>query len=391
MKILLTLHHYLDPNAGAASVTLKLGEAYETLGHSVYFYSFDNLPKYLPAKSLGLLFPFYFAWHVISLSRTIQLDVIQASSVDAWAWGFLLRRFSFGKQRPLLVTQSHGLEHTMHERILEQAKNGTLTLSWKYPLYNGSLLLWKAATSFRVADFCFMLNRYDAGIVRERLGVAAERVRLVPNGIPDEFIGLPFEPLREGEIPGVAFVGSYLDRKGIKYGVPALDAVMLRNKELRSIFLGTGCSVDRVLSDFSPEVRDRVRVVPSFAKLDLPELLRGYHIMLFPSLSEGFPLALPEAMACGLAPIITDIPGPTEIVSHKENGLVVEPGNRLQLEQAIERFLSNAHEFEQLRLQAYQTVQSYSWSTISMSHVHLYRSSIGSNSSSDQSAESLLI
>jgi glycosyltransferase involved in cell wall biosynthesis len=390
MKILLTLHHYLDPNAGAASVTLKLGEAYEKLGHSVYFYSFDNIPKRLQNKLLGVIFPVFVAWHIISLSRRVELDIVQASSVDAWFWGFVLRKFSFGKH-PLLVTQSHGLEHTMHERILEQAKNGTLKLSWKYPLYNGSVLLWKAATSFRVADFCFMLNRYDAEIVRGRLGVAAERVKLVPNGIPDEFIGLPFEPLGEDEVPGVAFVGSYLERKGIKYGVPALNAVMRRNQELRAIFLGTGCSVDRVLSDFSLEVRDRVRVVPSFAKLDLPGLLRGYHIMLFPSLSEGFPLALPEAMACGLAPIATDIPGPTEVVHHEENGLLVKAGDQLQLEQAIERLLSNMSELEQLRVNAHRTVQSYSWATISGAHLHLYSSSRSSDLSSKQSTKSLLI
>jgi glycosyltransferase involved in cell wall biosynthesis len=381
MKILLTLHHYLDPNAGAASVTLKLGEAYEELGHSVYFYSFDNIPKRLQNRLSGVLFPVFVAWHIILLSRRVGLDVVQASSVDAWFWGFMLRKFSFG----------HGLEHTMHERILEEAKNGTLKLSWKYPLYNGSVLLWKAATSFRVADFCFMLNRYDADIMRGRLGVAAERVRLVPNGIPDEFIGLPFERLGEDEVPGVAFVGSYLERKGIKYGVPALDAVMQRNQELRAIFLGTGCSVDRVLSDFSLEVRERVRVVPSFAKLDLPGLLRGYHIMLFPSLSEGFPLALPEAMACGLAPIATDIPGPTEIVNHEENGLLVKAGDQLQLEQAIERLLSNMSELEQLRVNAHQTVQSYSWASISGSHLHLYSSSRSSTLSSEQSAKSLLI
>jgi glycosyltransferase involved in cell wall biosynthesis len=390
MRILLTVHHHLDPNAGASSVTLDLGEAYKKLGHSVCFYSFDNLPKQLQNRWSGIVFPFFVAWHIVSLSRSVGLDVVQASSVDAWVWGFVLRKFSFEK-RPLLVTQSHGLEHTMHEQILEQAKDGMLKLSWKYPLYNGSVLLWKAATSFRVADFCFMLNRYDADIVRERLGVAAERVKLVPNGIPDEFIGLPFEALREGEVPGVAFVGSYLERKGIKYGVPALDAVMRRSTELRAIFLGTGCSVEKVLADFSLEVRDRVRVVPSFAKLDLPGLLTGYHIMLFPSLSEGFPLALPEAMACGLVPIATDIPGPTEVVNHEENGLLVEAGNRLQLEQAIERLLSNMSELEQLRVTAHQTVQSYSWATISGSHLHLYSSSLSPASSSGQSVKSLLI
>ena len=47
MKILLAIHHPLDPNLGAPGVTWRLGQEYIKLGHEVKFFSFDDLPKFL--------------------------------------------------------------------------------------------------------------------------------------------------------------------------------------------------------------------------------------------------------------------------------------------------------------------------------------------------------
>jgi glycosyltransferase involved in cell wall biosynthesis len=378
MKILLAIHHYLNPNAGAAGVTLKLGEAYSKMGHDVYYYSAADLPP-RPSGKLGtILFPYHLARHIEKLHRKIGLDVVHASSGDIWIWGTFFSRLNSSK-KPLLVTQSHGLEHTMHDQILEDARNGRLKLSWKYPLYSGSVMLWKAAKSFQVADFCFMLNQHDAAIVREKMKVAAARVKVFPNGIPDEFIGLPFEAFepQDGRLPGIALVGTYLDRKGIQYSVPALNTLMQRYPQLRVTFLGTGVPVEKVLDDFILAVRDRVIVVPFFDKPDLPRLLKDSHILLFPSLSEGFPLALPEAMACSLAPITTRIPGPTEIVVDGVNGLLLPPRDQLQIEQAMAKLINNIDYLQQLQFQAYQAVQPYSWSAIARQHLDLYGEYVG--------------
>jgi glycosyltransferase involved in cell wall biosynthesis len=377
MKILLVLHHHLDPNAGASSVTLKLGQTYEKLGHNVHYYSYDDLPSRFFGKFSGLLFPFYVAWHIRKLSMKERIDVVHASSGDAWIWGILFSHLSL-KHRPLLVTQSHGLEHTMHETFLEEAKSGRLKLSWKYPLYHGGLLLWQVATSFRTSDLCFMLNWYDAKKVKQEIRVDPEKVKIFPNGIPDNFLGLPFKNIIHKEIPvGIALVGSYIERKGIRYSIPALNNVMKRHPTLYVKLLGSGCPSDKILNDFSSEVRHRIIIVPTFRKHELPNLLEDCHILLFPSLSEGFPLALPEAMACGLAPIVTKIPGLTEIVSDGMNGIVVAPRNQRQLEGAMEHLIKDRNYLHKLRHQAYQAVQTYNWQAIAQKHLDLYAEHLG--------------
>lgn len=373
MKILLVLHHHLDPNAGAADVTLKLGEAYQKLGHDVYYCSHGDFAQRVSGKILAILFPLCVVWHIWKLSKQVKLDVIHASSGDAWVWGTVFSRLPIPR-RPLLVTQSHGLEHTMHEKILENAKNGALKLSWKYPLYNGSLMLWQVAKSFQEADFSFMLNEYDAEVVRKKIGVTYDKVKIFRNAIPDYFLGLPFEDMNlSGDLPDIAVVGSYIERKGIQYGVPALDSLMRRHVDLKVRFVGVGCSPKKVLADFSPEVRDRITVISKFNKFELPRLLEGCQILLFPSLSEGFPLALPEAMACGLAPIVTRIPGSTEIVVDRQNGLVIDPRSQSQIEEAIEEMLRDSHSLRRYRILAYETVQSFKWLDIANQHLSLYK------------------
>ena len=62
MKILLTIHHDLNPNAGVPAATWQLGQEYKKLGHEVEYYSFDNLPE----KLSGLVESIMFAGFVAS-------------------------------------------------------------------------------------------------------------------------------------------------------------------------------------------------------------------------------------------------------------------------------------------------------------------------------------
>lgn len=370
MKILLIIHHYLDLNAGAPGVTLKLGHQYQQFGHDVQYYSFDNLPKALPQAAKGALFPEFVAAHLTKLVQQGAVDIVEASTGDAWMWGMLQGRV---KRRPLLATQSHGLEHICHLERLEEAKHGRLPLSWKYPIYHGGFRLWEVATSLRSADVIFLLNRRDANYAIAQLGIQPDRIHVVPNGISEKLLNLPFAQTPEAlSSIGIAQIGSYIDRKGIQYGVPALNSVLSRYPQVHVSFLGTGCSLERVHADFDPAVRDRVHVIPHYSNEQLPDLLQGHFIKLLPSLAEGFGLALVEAMACGLAPIATAVEGPKEIVTDGYDGILVPSRNQLAIENTIERLICDRDLLDRVRKRAYATAQHYSWVTIAQQRLSVY-------------------
>jgi glycosyltransferase involved in cell wall biosynthesis len=75
---------------------------------------------------------------------------------------------------------------------------------------------------------------------------------------------------------------------------------------------------------------------------DLPRLLRSFDFFALPSLSEGFPNTLVEAMATGLACIATDLACIPEILVHGQNGLLVRPGDPAELASALSALMADA-------------------------------------------------
>lgn len=376
MNILLAVHHELDRNAGAAGVTWRLGQQYQELGHDVQYYTFDDLPHRLPGLVKSIVFPEFLASHISAVSKKQAVDVVDASTGDAWVWA-KLRRISDGN-RPLLVTRSHGLEHAVHLQNLEEARLGNLHLGWRYPLYHGGVRLWEVASSLRDADLSLFANRVDLEYAVEKFNVDARRTRVFANGIPEAFLNLPFDPTPDVEdsVIRIAQVSTYIPRKGIQYGVPALNAILARYPEVEVTFLGAGCSEAEVLADFDSAVRDRISVFPRFSHESLSSLLRGHHIKLLPSLSEGFGVAIVEAMAVGLAPLTTTTPGPMEFVREGHNGILVPPRDTEAIEHALERLLTDRPYLDQLRRNAYATAQHYSWERIARDTLGFYEEAI---------------
>ena len=370
MNILLTIHHHLDPNSGAAGSTLKLGQEYQKLGHQVSYFSFDNLPSKLPEIIKMIIFPYWLTAYLLAKKQSI--DVIDASTGDSWLWATLFRRFH---RNSILITRTHGLEHIVHLENLAESARGNLKLSWKYPLYHGGFHLWEVKSSIENADLTLTLNSCELDYAREEWGVTTQKLAIVSHGIPEEFMNLPKKNTTQSadSTIGIAQIGSFIDRKGIKYSVPALNNILKRHDRVKVSFLGTGCPANKVLENFDPEVRHKVTVVPTYNHHALPDLLKGHQIQVFPTLSEGFGLALIEAMACGLVPITTPTPGFMETIVNRQNGLLVPLRNSQAIEDALEELILNPSQLEPMRLNAYKTTLDYSWANIAQKNLALYR------------------
>lgn len=74
---------------------------------------------------------------------------------------------------------------------------------------------------------------------------------------------------------------------------------------------------------------------------DPAEFLSNLDLFLLSSISEGFSIATIQAMAAGLPVIATRSGGPEEIVTHEENGWLVEPGNPDAIANAVEKLVTD--------------------------------------------------
>ncbi len=376
MRVLLTVHHRLNPDQGAPGATMALGAALADLGCEVEFFDFQKAFPNLQADDDVKLF-LRFPWQAARFLKTEahRFDVIDATTGDSWVWA--ARGRPGAKAGDALVTRSHGLEHIVDRSEREFARKNNQPLSWKYPLYHGGFRLWEVARSLRLADHCFLLNEEDAQFARDRLKIDAARISVTPNGVRDLFFDGP--PAKARPVPPLrlAFVGSWVTRKGIVALTDAVARLAAVGMELALSCYGTGASEATVRAAFTPEVQERVHVTPLYRNEDLPGLLAEHDILLFPSLAEGFGLALIEAMACGLAPISTPVGIAPQAIRSGENGRIIPLNDGEALANAARELAANPDGLLAMRRQAQATAQAYRWRAIAEKTLATYERTRG--------------
>jgi len=144
-------------------------------------------------------------------------------------------------------------------------------------------------------------------------------------------------------LPGDRFlvgtVGRLEEQKGQKYLIDAAGRLSRDGRKVTLLIVGSGREEDRLRDQAVREgIGDAVLFLGT--RRDLPELFRAMDVFAFPSLWEGFPIALLSAMAAGLPVIVTPVGGVPEVVKDGVNGLIVPAGDPAALAEAI----WNAHE-----------------------------------------------
>ena len=173
-------------------------------------------------------------------------------------------------------------------------------------------------------------------------GIASERIAVFPgSGVDvDRLRPLPEPP----EPITVGYVGRMLEDKGVNTLMRAYQ--LLRNKGLALQLVLAGTPDPYNISSIS------VRELESWSRRpgvnwvghvdDISTLWARAHISVLPSRTEGLPLSLLEAAACGRPIVASDIPGCREIAHQDINALLVPPDDPQPLANAIERLATDA-------------------------------------------------
>ncbi len=101
--------------------------------------------------------------------------------------------------------------------------------------------------------------------------------------------------------------------------------------------------------------------------------LSTFDIFVLPSMTEGIPLSLLEAMANGLPVVATNVGGIPEIVVHQESGLLVSPGQPEALAQALEQLIQDPGEADRIAKNAECRIRErFGMIAMSEAYQHLY-------------------
>jgi glycosyltransferase involved in cell wall biosynthesis len=153
------------------------------------------------------------------------------------------------------------------------------------------------------------------------------------------------------------FVGQWLPMKGTKALVESYVHLRRENPDLRLICAGTLVPEPDVLNSFPPEVRDSVTVRSRVRTNELVDLHREADVFLFPTLSEGFSLALAEAMASGLPIVTTRVGAAPDLLIDGKSVLFVPGNESSELAAAVQRLLDERQMREGLGVQAQRAAQ----------------------------------
>lgn len=197
----------------------------------------------------------------------------------------------------------------------------------------------------RWTDVIITMNREDEQAARK---FPCPRIEYVPGvGVDLKRFSRhqPREAVRAalGIAPDETFilsVGELIARKN--YGV-AVDALSALDPQLEVNFCIAG------IGDKEDELRQHIRDKGLAGKVrllgfrdDIPDLLHAADVFFFPSLQEGLPVAVMEAMACGLPIVCSKIRGNTDLIDEGLGGYLVDPTDTAGFTQALTQCINGA-------------------------------------------------
>jgi glycosyltransferase involved in cell wall biosynthesis len=202
---------------------------------------------------------------------------------------------------------------------------------------------WTAHLDDRVVAVCELARQAEI----ERAGVAFEHVVTIYNGVDvTQFpvasvqataqarraIGMPFK------VPLVGSVGRLHPQKGFSDLLTAFVQVRQRIPSAQLFVAGDG-ELREGLEAQARSLGMAEAVTFTGVRADVPKILAALDLFVLPSLWEGMPNAVLEAMAAGLPVVATAVGGTPEVVMDGVTGLLVPPQDPSALAQAIERLL----------------------------------------------------
>ena len=174
-------------------------------------------------------------------------------------------------------------------------------------------------------------------------GVPARKIRTIANGIDVQ----TFECARPSPVlnfDGSKVIGmvARLDlQKGFEYLLQAARELRGTFPELKIVSIGEG--PDR------KEIEDMIRrlglqsnVILAGQRSDMPAVYAAMDVFVLPSLNEGLPMTILEAMAASKAVIATRVGAIPKVIQDGENGLLVDPGDTDGLRDALARLLADS-------------------------------------------------
>jgi len=190
-------------------------------------------------------------------------------------------------------------------------------------------------------DSVIVLSKYWCEIVSKEVN-NKNNISIISNAASNEFYPLDKDNCRERlNLPKnkkiILSVGNLTKRKGFHDLIDAIELLHKQNDDILCIIGGSG-EMQKFLTQKigNQNLSNHIRLVGHIAQDELNYWINSSDIVVLPSLAEGVPILIFEALNCAKPVIVTNVGGMPDIITSEEYGFVIEPGNSKKLAKYIQ-------------------------------------------------------
>jgi glycosyltransferase involved in cell wall biosynthesis len=236
--------------------------------------------------------------------------------------------------------------------------------------YRAAYLVKKTHTQVPKVAVCHVQGHYNFGAdalialtdsMREeiiRSGIPEKDVFTVPNMLPIPK-DLVYTNRAPGCVPTIGVCARFVTMKGLDVFLAALSELKKRAVSFNALIAGDG-----------PEKEHYLRLISTY-ELDKQVTLLGWvdnkasfynqlDIFCLPSRKEAFGLVILESMVHSLPAVLTDLPGPREIIAHSNSALFTPVEDPISMANCLEHLINDVDLRKKLASNAFNRVHDYS-------------------------------
>ena len=259
---------------------------------------------------------------------------------------FSIREFI--KKNRVDIIHCHGYKSNFYGLLASKGQvpsvttnHNWLTAHWKLKTYCLLDSLWIRFFDRIVA----VSNEVKRDMLRYK--IPEKKIRVIDNGIAIERFEKLVETKNmknqlgfEEKIRIIGTIGNLGTEKGHIYLLEAAKQILDVVKDLKFLIIGDG-RLRKPLEEKSEELGIKKHVIFTGQRKDIPELLMAMDIFVLPSIKEGLPIALLEAMAAKRPVIATRVGAIPKVIENRDIGVLVEPKDIKGLRDAIMNLLND--------------------------------------------------
>lgn len=326
----------------------------------LYDYQFDNVQVFFPKYINNPIFWYYGKSLWVDLEARVIMSLIKKEGLHfdlihahfTWPSGAVAVKLKKSLGVPVVIT-----EHT-HETLYKALRE-------ENPYF---------INTWQECDAIIRVNQKDVPLIC-RCSIDSSKVYSIANGYdPDKYYPVDKEKARQSldlpqDLKIVLNISRLYEEKGQKYLISAINDIVKDRNDIVCFIGGTGPLKDDLEQRIAfLYLREYIKLVGFIPDEQMNLWINSADIFVLPSLNEGNPTIMFEALGCGIPFVGTNVGGVPEIITSDDYGFLVEPANAADLAEKILIAIGRKWDHNNIRDYA----ERFTWENIAIQTFNIY-------------------